>query len=119
MISVWLFVNKDGTEQICSGDKPLRWGHTKVLNYQPTLDNPSYHKYVNVFKQNEKYVEVDGTLGLNRLWDSGDDWELQHFEIKLEDCIRWNKGLDLPKGSIQKLIGRSLTWEDEPVLYEG
>lgn len=24
-------------------------------------------------------------------------------------------GIILPKGSIQKLIGRSLTWEDEPV----
>lgn len=24
-------------------------------------------------------------------------------------------GIDLPKGSIRKLIGRELTWEDEPV----
>ena len=25
----------------------------------------------------------------------------------------------LPEGSIEKLIGRKLTWDDEPVLYEG
>lgn len=26
--------------------------------------------------------------------------------------------VDLPKGSIKKLIGRDLTWEDEPVKIE-
>ena len=25
----------------------------------------------------------------------------------------------LPKGTIKKLIGRELTWEDEPIKYEG
>jgi len=27
--------------------------------------------------------------------------------------------LRLPAGTIEKLIGRKLTWEDEPVEYEG
>ena len=26
-----------------------------------------------------------------------------------------NNSVDLPKGSIEKLIGKKLTWEDEPV----
>lgn len=31
------------------------------------------------------------------------------------DEIRNSWGIELPKGSIKKLIGRDLTWEDEPV----
>jgi len=27
----------------------------------------------------------------------------------------WDAIIELPKGSIQKLIGRELTWDDEPV----
>lgn len=29
--------------------------------------------------------------------------------------IEWGDDVYLPKGSIKKLIGRELTWEDEPV----
>ena len=32
------------------------------------------------------------------------------YDLRLDD---W--GLDLPKGSIKKLIGRELTWDDDPV----
>ena len=39
----------------------------------------------------------------------GDEW---FFSGQQED----SEGLkELPKGSIEKLIGRKLTWEDEPV----
>lgn len=34
------------------------------------------------------------------------EWKIDMFE---ESCI------ELPMGSIKKLIGRELTWEDEPV----
>ena len=29
--------------------------------------------------------------------------------------IYWYPTIELPKGSIEKLIGKKLTWEDEPV----
>ena len=29
-----------------------------------------------------------------------------------------DKYIELPRGSIAKLIGRELTWEDEPVMIE-
>lgn len=32
------------------------------------------------------------------------------YDLGMDD---W--GLDLPKGSIKKLIGRELTWDDDPV----
>lgn len=41
------------------------------------------------------------------------------------DCFRenaagWydNYGIELPKGTIQKIIGRELTWDDKPVKIE-
>ena len=30
-------------------------------------------------------------------------------------CLELDKGIKLPKGSIEKLIGKKLTWRDEPV----
>lgn len=30
----------------------------------------------------------------------------------------WNNAVELPKGSIKKLIGRELNWSDEPVKLE-
>ncbi len=37
--------------------------------------------------------------------------------------VKWEEdffyGIELPKGSIRKLIGRELTWEDEPVELKG
>lgn len=34
------------------------------------------------------------------------------------ECIFDSCAIKLPKGSIKKLIGRNLTWEDEPVELE-
>lgn len=31
----------------------------------------------------------------------------------------WGKILPIPTGTIEKLIGRKLTWEDEAVIVEG
>ena len=38
------------------------------------------------------------------------NWTDRNNEIRREDS-----GIDMPKGSIKKLIGRDLTWKDEPV----
>ena len=37
------------------------------------------------------------------------DWGDEEYEDLYDDWV------SLPKGSIKKLIGRELTWEDEPV----
>ena len=46
-------------------------------------------------------------------------WEdidyIVHFVYGKEVACEIDTGLVLPKGSIKKLIGRDLTWEDEPV----
>lgn len=53
--------------------------------------------------------------------ENGDEWVYERMpnrqERGKEDC--WctddDSLVELPKGSIKKLIGRRLTWEDEPV----
>lgn len=44
--------------------------------------------------------------------------EVIHMEEPEKRKDKWWCGIpciDLPKGSIEKLIGRKLTWDDEPV----
>lgn len=36
-----------------------------------------------------------------------------------ETSEQYSRYIDIPKGSIEKLIGKKLTWEDEPVELEG
>jgi len=51
-----------------------------------------------------------------------DELERNHYMYKNEwsesmdiSGSDWNNAVELPKGSIEKLIGRKLTWEDESV----
>ena len=115
---VWLFVNKSG-EELVARHEPKRIGKTKVKNLQQTLDKPGYYKKVNFFRDDNDLIEVEGTLGYNELWDHGDDWELPGYEITRETCYKWSPGLKLPQGTIEKLVGKKLTWEDEPIKYFG
>ena len=51
----------------------------------------------------------------------GTEWVLETTPIRRADYWRLSKGwrcCELPKGCIAKLIGRELTWNDEPVKYE-
>lgn len=43
----------------------------------------------------------------------------KHWIIAHDDLISGEDYFELPKGSIRKLIGRELTWEDEPVEIKG
>lgn len=44
----------------------------------------------------------------------------EELPYRKEDCFwgvehYWNTYIELPSGSIKKLIGRDLTWEDDPI----
>lgn len=45
------------------------------------------------------------------------DFEVGEWDCFAENVAGWydDYSIFLPKGSIKKLIGRDLTWEDEPV----
>lgn len=81
-------VDKDGTENIFNV-KPFRGNTQKDKNYVwGTYVGENYEKW---------YPKHDG-----RNEDTGDAYYQGH-------------SIELPKGTISKLIGRELNWNDEPV----
>lgn len=85
---VWVAVDKDGVETIFDV-KPFRGNTQKDKN----------HVWGTYVGENHKkwYPKHDG-----RNVDTGDAYYLGH-------------SIELPKGSIKKLIGRELSWADSPV----
>jgi hypothetical protein len=61
------------------------------------------------------YVAVDKD-GNERIFDCC-PYRYKHYTKWFYDYEDY-KSMNLPKGSIKKLIGRTLTWEDEPVELE-
>jgi hypothetical protein len=48
--------------------------------------------------------------------ENGSEWIYEHEPKKLTSV--WNNGgqhVELPSGTIKKLIGRDLSWDDDPV----
>lgn len=89
----WLCVNKDGQELICQ-NKPERLG---LLERRPS-DCGSYKIIDNRWSEPLSY------------WDDSEMCSCQDATYSFD--------IDIPKGSIEKLIGKSLTWEDEAVEYK-
>lgn len=55
------------------------------------------------------YVAIDGDTKEEYIYDSKPKRCLDFWKTTSGECVK------LPKGSIEKLIGKKLTWEDEPV----
>lgn len=102
----YLCVNKNGEELICQNE-PERWGDIRKETSSP-------------------FGSLDRSTGKRYETTPAKSWEIR--SLKFEDLSYWrdmeilNMGefyisyaTHLPKGSIEKLIGKTLTWEDEPV----
>ena len=94
----YLCVNKNGQELICP-DKPVRLGFIKVRCSD--LKNGFYLERAYSWDAN-KIKKEDLSY-----WDCSEVCSCEDFRSFLE-C-------ELPSGSIERLIGKVLTWEDEPV----
>ena len=103
----WLAVNKDGTE-IISEEKPYRAfvePPLGIIYYNPNnfQDGNLYpdgnSRYTWGAISSEKAEEWVATYRYTNE-DGENEIDVIHFQI--------------PKGSIKKLIGKELTWEDEP-----
>ena len=46
--------------------------------------------------------------------DFRDEWNGWEWDVYGESC----KLIPIPKGTIKKLIGKEMTWEDEPICLE-
>lgn len=62
---------------------------------------------------NKPTRQKGGRKGYDYWLDEETYWEIRKHTTCAEDY-----SIVLPKGSIEKLIGRTLTWEDEPVELE-
>ena len=103
----YLCVNKDGQEIICKS-KPVRWGDSK-----PKEETKS------------PFGTLDKVTGKRYNTYPALSWEIH--KVKIEDLYFWkniiNYGgeyhvdfhIELPQGSIEKLIGSRMTWRDKPV----
>lgn len=57
-------------------------------------------------------VDKDGT---EKVFQNVPDRNIDFWFIDKHSIFSYNACICLPKGSIEKLIGRNLTWEDAPV----
>lgn len=86
----WLVVNKYGSEYITDW-KPFR-DKKKIMVPDGEEEDYQGHFFSPAYKHNGQYEDI---------WDFEDNFRIPKIK--------------LPKGSIKKLIGKELTWEDEPV----
>lgn len=99
----WLCVNKDGQELICQNE-PERWGDITKETESP-------------------FGHLDKVTGKRYITNPAKVWQVKN--LKFEELSYWVDceyfgyydfyDIMLPEGSIEKLIGRKLTWEDNPV----
>jgi hypothetical protein len=86
----WVFVDKDGTEKI-SNSEPMR----RQLKGKRILS--------------VMWGMCTGTYSKNNWNKWCDGWSTDG-----KDFLPF-MGVIIPKGTIEKIIGRKITWEDEPV----
>ena len=82
----WVAVDKDGTEKISNSVFIRRYGQISVLWGLIRVNYPK--------NKNKKWANA---------WSNDTSDPLPFY------------GVEVPKGTIEKIIGRKLTWKDEPV----
>lgn len=107
---IWLAVDSNGNEKMTTCEAGFQ-------RFSPRL----YHSGKSINKEIRKasWEEQKKVCSYNDTQMKDDHW----IEIPNKDDMgrfgAYPQWAYLPKGSIKKLIGRELTWEDEPVKYEG
>lgn len=115
----YLAVNKDGTEIISEYSLYRNGYYNRYKKCDPVKCDKCLYEMLSckIDKDGKRYSEeiYNSPPEMNRekaievlsFWDN--------FEFDA-DCNRLDYIVILPKGSIQKLIGRELTWNDEPYI---
>ena len=108
--SIWLAVDSNGNEKMSSCKLGFQRFSPRLYHCRYAPDSKTRNL---AYKERQKVCSYNDTQMKDDHWVevfSGDELG------KTGAYPRWSY---LPKGSIKKLIGRELTWEDEPVKYEG
>lgn len=96
----YLAVNKNGQEIICQ-NKPERWGYKKRI-FQKADPNKNTTELFYMERADYK-KEIEELC----YWDDSEILNMGEFFI--------DYSIEVPIGTIKKLIGIELTWDDEPV----
>ena len=107
---LWLAVDSNGNERMTTEElgfqrfSPRLWHSTKSLNKE--IREKAWKEQKKICSYNDTQMKDD-------------HWVEMPQEKEIGKWGAYPKWCYLPKGTIKKLIGRELTWEDEPVKYEG
>jgi len=104
---VWVAVDANGDERMTSNEEGFQ-------RFSPSL----YHRKYDINVHQEHLKEVRKVISYNDTILEYDHWVEYHNPENTPKTGYLPKWLYLPKGSIEKLLGRKLTWEDEPVKIE-
>ena len=107
---IWLAVDSNGYEKMTSCELGFQRFSPRLYHSDKSI-NKEIHEAAR--KERKKICSYNDTQMKHDHW----------IEVpRKEDMSKWGaypQWAYLPKGTIKKLIGRDLTWEDEPVKYEG
>ena len=107
---IWLAVDSNGNEKMTTCEagfqrfSPRLYHSDKSLN--PEIRSAAWEERKKICSYDDTQMKDDHWVEIPRTEDMG----------KFGAYPQWAY---LPKGTIKKLIGRELTWEDDPVKYEG
>lgn len=107
---IWLAVDSNGNERMTTCKQGFQ-RFSPILYHSKYSLNPKIRKAS--WLEQKKICSYHDTQMKDDHWIEKPDPEDMG---KFGSYPTWSY---LPKGSIKKLIGRELTWEDEPVKYEG
>jgi hypothetical protein len=107
---LWLAVDSNGNERMTTCEDGFQRFSPKLYHSKYSMD-PKIRKAS--FEEQKKICSYNDTQMKDDHWiEKPNKNDMGKFGAYPQWCY-------LPKGTIKKLIGRELTWEDEPVKYEG
>lgn len=107
---IWLAVDSNGNEKMTSCESGFQRFSPKLYHSSKSLNEEIRDA---AFKERKKICSYDDTQMKDDHWvEIPNKEDLGKFGV----YPKWSY---LPKGTIKKLIGKELTWEDEPIKYEG
>ena len=107
---IWLAVDSNGNEKMTPCEKGFQRFSPKLYHSKYSID-PKIRKAS--LEEQKKICSYNDTQMRDDHWiEIPNEGDISKFGAPPSWAY-------LPKGTIKKLIGRELTWEDEPVKYEG
>ena len=102
---IWLAVDSNGDEKLTSNPEGFQ-------RFSPAAYHDEYGDYDKCRKERNKVISYDDT---QMEYDHWVEYHDPNSIGKTGELPIWNY---LPKGTIKRILGYELTWEDEPVKIE-